>query len=481
LEDFEREEAVNEVDEPNIEEPIDEEAAPGEEAPEEAVPEEEQPEEEAPEEEQPKDKPDKPIKGPRFFAWLVAVVMMLAALPALLAASINLELTIPAVRGLAAEACKNYDDARDAYQRLYSIDMTAQSALPGLSCGSFIMERQYVVLGRLYGPLKIVNSDGLPPISATLTRIPRRLQKLSDQCDALMEIIMAMQNQPPPAEGQDGAEWLLAALEAVRGADKQAQARRLYYDAITLQFTTGDPAQKEANLARIAALKADPQSEFWMYEDEELYYALRGEDYAAVVTLCDAILKRNRQDSMAMAYKVKALFLADGAEPALAAAKAFEKRDVAYTGMQLAKAEVHYRQGSYEEALKLCSEVQSRADLNTPAFTPEEEQAQSAAMEAVGMTGVVLLLQDKPEDALQLLNNTWALNSMNSASPSLNYIYILLTAYIACGEGESEEAQNFVMMLESNGYPVPQVITDLQEGKTTIQKIFTEGWGGFDV
>jgi len=55
----------------------------------------------------------------------------------------------------------------------------------------------------------------------------------------------------------------------------------------------------------------------------------------------------------------------------------------------------------------------------------------------------------------------------------MNFLYTVLAVYIV--SEETQLAEELSEQLDS----VPQSITDLQEGKKTIQEIFNEGWGGF--
>jgi len=405
------------------------------------------------------------------------VLTMLFALPALLAASINLELTVPAVRGLAAEAARNYNDAQRAYRQLEEIDMVARSMLPGLSSGSFLMERQYAVLGTLYGPLGM---RSMPPISETFARVPKSLRKLSQQYNAFYGIVNNLQGLPGPAEGEDENEYFLAALEILRDADGPGQANKPYYEAIALLNTIGDPAQKQANLARIATLKADPASEPWMYEEAEFYYAREDADYAALAALCDAHLERNRQDHTYMAIRVKSMFLAGRAEEALAAADAYAKYAEVRDSVWLVKAEIYYRQGEYGKAAALCDEVIGNRDFSAPLASQEDADAALPALEAVSIKGAALLLQGKNQEANDLLVGVWEGIRNNGMGLTAQYAYTMLISHIAAKDDSGAKALIETLQNEYGVATLPQAITDLQEGKTTVEKIFTEGWGGFD-
>ncbi|MDR2686499.1 MAG: hypothetical protein LBB75_02005, partial [Oscillospiraceae bacterium] len=428
------------------------------------------------EEEQPPEKPGKPIKGPRALAWSVAVLLMLFGLAMTAPALWNAVLGLPALAGLVHEAGGNFESAGRAYDFLYQSDMGAQglglSGL-GLSSGNFYYERQYAIASRRDGPLAVLQSEDLPPISQVFpARAPRRLRAFAAQCEAISGIIenyyAYLQALGEPAEGQSESGWLLDGLEAVRGEDDQADARGLYYETLALMHTAGYPEEKQANLDRIDALKGDPAGEFWMYEGAQLYFAFGDGDYGAVSALCEARLRRNRQDFTAMQYRVKALYLSEGEGKAFAAADAYAKRPAAKDYMQLARAEVFYRQGKYEEAVALCDAILDKADFAAPAATQAQQEDLRMAALAADVKSVALLLQDKPREAIELLETA-------RGNP-----YTLLAAYAAAGEWENETAQNMVMMLAYYGYEVPQAVMDLSEGTTTVEKIFTEGWGGFD-
>jgi len=450
--------------------------------------EEEQPEEELPGEESPPAKPEKPIKGPRFLAWSVAVLLMLFGLVLLVPAVWNLALLGPAAAGLASEAGRNYESALEAYGLLDTLEAGSQGLgldlPPGLSSGNFAMERRYIVWNKLYGPLAIVQSQPLEQYFPEGTRMPRSLRGLAALCGELTEMLDGFYAQlditAEPAEGQSQAEWALEALEAARALDGKAEARALYYDAIALQITAGEPGTREASLARIEALKKTPGATPWMYEEVALYFARADGDYDALTALCDARLKRSREDIMAMQYKVKALFLGGEEEQAFKAADQYAKRSAAESAMRLAKAELYYRQGKYGEAIALCDELLGKADFNAEITTMADMAPLQTAMEAAQAKAVALLLQGSPGEALDLLNGTMEfagvyLRYMNFDFGS--YACTLLAAYIENGDEEGAAAMEAQLMY---GGGVPQSITDLREGKTTIEEIFTEGWGGFD-
>jgi len=438
-----------------------------------------------PEEEQPPAKPEKPIKGPRLWTWLVAVLLMLFGLLLLLPAMWNAVLAVPAVAGLVNEAGRKYTSALEAYAQLDTLEMSTQGiGLPGLSSGNFSMERRYVVWNKLYGPLAIVQSQPLEQYFPEGTRMPRSLRGLAAQCGEIAAILEGFYAQldalMAPAEGQSESEWALEALEAARAQDSKAGARALYYDTIALQIGAGDPEQKEASLVRLEALRKNPAAEPWMYEEIALYYALQDGDYAAMIPMCDARVKRNREDYFTMQHKVKALFLSGEEDKAFKTAAAYGRRAAAETAMRMTEAELYYRKGEYGKAIALCDGILDAVDFGAVFTTVAELAPLGPAMEATRVKAIALLLQGSPEEARDLLNDT-----MEAAGQYLQYISVDLNAYaytllVAYTEiGDEAGAANLEAQLASGG-SIPQVITDLKAGNTTVEKIFTEGWGGFD-
>ena len=451
------------------EEVQDEEVLQTEETPEEAPG--EQPPEEA------NEKPAKPIKGPGAGGWIVAALVLLFALVMAVPAMWNAGLAVPAVSGLLSEAGKNYQKALNAYEFLFNTDMRTDGWELGLTSGNFPFERQYAIHGKLNGPLKITQSENMPRIAEVFfNRLPRGLRKLSAQCDAIDAIFESMNTHlMMTAEEQSRAEWLLTGLEAARTADPLAGERRLIYDSLALHFAAGDPDQKKANLARLAALQKEPGAEWWMYEDIAFDYAIADRDYAEVIALSGTRLKRNREDIQTMRYNVKAIFLDSGAEKAFAAADRFARRPAAADAMELVKADIYCAQGDFDRAIALCDGILNGVDFTAPIMTPEQAQELYVAMETVRTkAGVLLAMGGEPEEARDMLYETWGMADMHGAGPTMDFFHTLLASYILAGDTEEAAA------LSQQIGAVPQSITDLQEGKTTVKEILTEGWGGFD-
>jgi len=428
--------------------------------------------EEEDEEEDDEDKPEKPIKGPGAWSWCVAAAAVLFALVMAIPSLWYTGLGLTAAGGLLNEAGHNYQSALAAYEFLYNTDMRTGGWEIGLTSGNFPFERQYAIQGRLNGPLQMVQNESMPPVAEVFRRLPKGLRKLSAQYDAIAEILESLNTHLTMiAEEQSQAEWLLAGLEAARGADKLAKERRLIYDSLALQFTAGDPAMKRANKARLAALKKDRAAELWMYEGVEYSFAFDDEDYAAVIALSDARLKRNREDVQSMCFKVKAMFLNGDAEKAFATADAYAKRPFAADLMQLVKAELLCRQDRFDEALRLCGGVLERIDITAP----ESEQSLYYALEAVRTKAAVLLVKGSaPEEARDMLYEAWGIADSFGVSPNLDYFHTLLAAYIMAGDEEAAEG------LSQQMGAVPQSITDLREGTRTFGEIISKGWGGFN-
>ena len=449
---------------------------------------EELPEELLPEEAQPAKKAKRPVKGPGAWAWIVAVVTMLLGLILLLPAMWFTSLSIPAVGGLVSEATGHYNKAMSAYQFLYTTDTNTQGfGVPGLTSGEFPIERQYAMFGKLYGPLYFVqNQSSIPPIADSFPGgVPRSLRKLSAQCDELMAILEPVYAQldaaGQPAEGQSESEWILETLAAAREAGGKAQARKLYYEVLSLYMTAGDPEQKQANLARIEEIKKDPAQEPWMHENMTLYFARQDGDAEAMLALSEARLKRNREDVTAMQDKVKALYLTGREQEAFKAADKYGRLSTAESAMKLLRAELYYRQGEYDKTIALCDPILEAADYEAQFASAEDLAPLGAAMEAARIKGITLMLQGKPEEARDLL--TEVRDSVGAYSSYLNidlagYIYTLLAAHIESGDKEGAAALEAQMQISESD--LPQAIADLRAGKTTVKKIFTEGWGGFD-
>ena len=453
-----------------------------EEAPEALPPEEEaarEGEEEEAEEGQPEAEAEtaKPIKGPGGGAWAAAALVTLFALVMAVPAMWNTTLAMTAAGGLLNEAGKNYQSALSTYEFLYLTDMRTGGWELGLTSGEFTIERQYVIQNKLNGPLNIVQSGNMPRPAEVFNRVPRSLRKLSAQYDVIADIFDGIDaHLMMAAEDLSTAEWLLEGLEAARGADELAQERSLYYDSFALHIAAEDPDQKQANQARLAALKKEPGAEPWMYETIELDYAIQDRDYAKVIALSNARLEKNREDVDAMRYNVKAIFREEGAEKAFAAADLFARRPITAQAMQLVKADIYCVQGSYNDALLLCDGILGRAGLTAPIGTSEQAQDLFYALEAVRTkANAQLAMGGDAGETRDMLYEAWGLADMQGVGPSMEFFYSLLAAFIL--EGDAEQAEGLSQQM---GY-VPQSIIDLQGGKTTIKEILTEGWGGFDV
>jgi len=342
----------------------------------------------------------------------MALLMLLFALAIAAPAMWNTSQGLQAFSGLLSEAKKNYTSALNTYTLLHETDLRTDGwdllgNDLGLDSGNFPMERQYIIEGKTVGPLYFMYSGSLPRITDVYSKAPKSLRRLSAQCNIIGSILEGLGTvlQAPAAEGQPTAEWQLAGLEKVHGADEQAKERKLYYDSIAVHIAASDPGMKPVNLLRIAELRKEPAAEFWMYEDTAFDYAVEDGDYAAVIAFCDTRLKRNREDLLAMQYKVKALFLNGDAEKAFAAVEDCAKHPLAADVMQVAKAELFVRQERYEEAVFLCETVLNQAAPTEPLQSQVELQSLQCAMEAARIKALALLMMGNAEEARNMLFN----------------------------------------------------------------------------
>jgi len=471
-----------------VEDDLEQEAAPEEvpeEQPSEEAPaqnngeqDEEEGEKESEEEESEEEEPTGPVKGPGAGAWLMASLMVLLGLVLAAPAMWNAGLGFRALSGLLQEAGKNHQSALSTYQLMLSTDARTGGWYfldreLGLDCGTYALERQYSVLCKLNGPLNTVQSvraGETPSIRQLFGETPKSLRKLAAQLDILFEIFerLDVYLMSPPLEGETQSQWVLAGLDAARASDEQGEERGLYYNSLALHFTADDPDQKLANLARIAALKQDPAAEPWMYWDTEFVYAVKDRDYAAVIGLCNASLKNNREDFMSMLYKVKALYRNGEEDKAFAAAESFAGNPAAADTVKLAKAALYAFQGKYELAILQCDEILNQINL------PAEQSVIRTALDATSAKATTLMLLDRPDEARDLLLAGGNTAQMYGFTPGPDYVHTLLAALLLAGD--TQEAEDLLLQLGA----VPQSILDLQEGKTTIQEIFSDGWGGFD-
>jgi hypothetical protein len=139
--------------------------------------------------------------------------------------------------------------------------------------------------------------------------------------------------------------------------------------------------------------------------------------------------------------------------------------------MLLYKAEMKYRDGAYDEAIALADEVtaNAQADEAYAAYIPE----------AAAYKAVALLLSDRAQEALELLRPFVE----EGAQVSNSFVSTLLAAAVAAGDEayyDSFEQEQLEIFTYYYGYSMPDSLEALKAGETTVEAIFTEGWGGFD-
>lgn len=421
--------------------------------------------------------PQKRIKGPGAFAWLAAVLMLLFGVVMLIPSLCNSMLSVPALTGLLSEAMGQYEDAYAAYDFLEEIEpgiaelgesvfAPGSGNVPGYTTGSFLSERRLLTVSRERGgPMSQYAQQYFSAWFPEGTRVPRSLRTISN-------IAQAAANRNAQLNPDDAEDVkYLNAIAAARAKDSD-KSRALIYDTLELYAYANQSMVSDEVGQRIEKLRKARGSKPWMYEDIAFYRALRMGDYDFVVHQCEQRLKRNKEDYASMLFKVKALYLAGDKEAAYALAETYGQDPVISNMMLLYKAELKYRDGDYDESIALADEV--------IAIAGADPQFAQYAPEAAAYKGAALLLAGKAQEALDLLRPF----AESGAQVSNTFISTLLAAAIAAGDEDYYDtfmAQQLMMYQYTNGYELPPVLEDLRAGRATLQTIFTEGWGGFDV
>ena len=437
---------------------------------------------------QPGEPPRKPIKGPGAFARVVATVVCLAGLVALIPSVLYASFAMYAVTGLFSEAVNRRQSAMYAYSTLAQSEeqiagmglesfFAKGSEAPVLTTGQFGLERYIRVVYTLYGPgaLRGDQGGGLWDYYVSLhPRIPRGLRGIQREVDTLNNIITLAMAEVDPLTGEDieadPARVVVDALDAAFAKDEQAQARKLYYDAIALsQLAIYDVTTDEIG-RRVEALKAAPGSERWMYAPVQSMRAVALGEYQDIIALSAAQLKVDREDAQAIGNQLKAYYLSGDRETAFRLAGKYGK----ITPMALAaKADLYLRDGQYDEATALCDEL-----IGKGAAGKGIDDAEAAA-EASATKGVVLLLRDDAEEAQAVLEGAMKQALSTGTAPSMRSCAAALIAAREAGDDEAYDWVSQVMQFQM-GADIPQEVVDFEAGDATLESIFTEGWGGFD-
>ena len=426
---------------------------------------------------QPAEDAPKTAKGPGGFAWLAAILMMLFGLVMFIPFLCNTLLGLFALDGLLKEATGQYRSAYDAYGILAEVEPSiaqlgesifapGSGAVPAYTTGSFVQERMLLYYMRLYGPMHSYTQQYFGMWFPEGAKVPRSLRVLSD-------ITQVITNVNAELNQEDEADVMYRnAIAAAREKDT-VKSHDLIYDVLEMYEYADQSIVSEEMGERLEALQKAKGSQPWMYEDLAFSRAVLMGDYAVAAKLCGERLRRNGESIDMMGFQVKATYLSGDKEKAYALADTYSGKPGAYNWILLVKAELKYRDGDYDEAVALAGEVAAAAEAD-PAYA-------EYLPEATAIQAVALLLADKAEEALDLLRPFVEANAQVSG----NFLSTLLAAAIAAGDetyyDAVMESQTMMMAQYVSGYAVPPALEELKAGQTTLETIFTEGWGGFIV
>ena len=423
-----------------------------------------------------------PAKGPSVWVWLAAVLLMLFGLFMLIPAGLNTVLGADALRAFGYELAGDYERAFEAYAANLQLERQLEewaqdnfsfgaSEAPGFTTNHFGFARSIGMTGRMHGPLRFWQMEidrqmgGQQPLLYAFDRMPRALYRFAVQVDTIGLIV----NGVLEADGE--AETMLdlvRALDIARQQDPYAAERRLFYDALALQWLVNyDPASDEAG-RRLQVLQQAEGVQRWMYAEAAVARARELEDFALLAELSEQDVAHNHNDFVAMQRHVRALFLAGQTEQAHQTAQDYANQYEAMREvMQLLQAEFYYREGRFAEAMAL---TQSLIDAQ-----PEEETGNEVYMEARAVQAIVYLLQERADDAFALLHPYLV---DEEAGPTVNLFYAALVATVVAEELEFLDS---IFPQEYWEEDLSPTLLALLDGETTVQAIFTEGWGGLDI
>jgi len=397
----------------------------------------------------PEHQPKQNIGSPGVLAWVVAVLVMLFGLVMFIPAMLNGSLASYAMIGFAHELRGNHEAAGEVYYRLgrEERDITRWAnqnftlgthSTPGFTTNQFSLARTYVITGRLIGPLEFWWNDLHVGLGQQFEhqRMPRSLARLASQVEVLQQIVI------------DGAQ-----------RDDLHRRYHLIYDAVQLRLNIDDVATDEFGEA-LAALQAARGSERWMYAGVAAFRAQAMEDWELLVQLSEESLRHNPRDYGSMELRVRAMFLAGESEQAhLLAIDYGNEHDMLYYPMHLLRAELYYREGHFAQANEMVTSLFKMHDSG------------EVYERAIAIQGIVLLLQDKAEEAFELLRPY-----VEHENPET--LQLLLVALTAAAAADDIEFVDYVIPPELQQEHLPQALLDFIAGETTIEAIFVEGWGG---
>jgi len=435
-------------------------------------------EEEAADVLQPEEDAPKAIKSPGALAWLVAILVMFFGLVMFMPFLCNTLLGLFALDGLVKEATKDYEGAQEAYGFLEQTEMEiamlgsqvfalGDGSVPAYTIGSFVNERLLVMFSRQWGPMSQYTMQYFSQWFPEGTRVPRSLRLLDDIVQAATNV-----REERGLADEEDEDAYRRAIAAAREKDKRRRA--LIYDVLELYALADESIVSDEVGQLLETLQKARGSKPWMYEDVAQGRAIFMGDFEYVVRQCEERLRRDDKDYSAMLFHVKALYLTGEKEKAYALAESYSgEHSILVSWMLLYQAEMKYRDGDFEAAVALADEVAAAAAA--------DPQLAQYAPEALSYKATALLLSGRAQEALDLLRGSIEENSYDIGN---NTVSTLLAAALAAGDEDYYEAfmESETMMIAQiyYGYAVPLIIEELKAGETTLEAIFTEGWGGFN-
>jgi tetratricopeptide (TPR) repeat protein len=429
------------------------------------------PAEESPEESVAKAK--NPNAPPSVLSWLIALVIFALAIPAVGLSVGNAVLSAPVAAGIFHEKTKSLYTAMEDFQSLDSLvakieetrvklfSFGGTSDKTGFTAGNFALEHQTLLINKIGGPLNTYTNQYYEAFLSASDRVPRSLNKLQTQIDALSGIFDALSAEWDAMGGElpeDTTEtaWILETIPKIEAADKDKKANALYYRTLEIYYSSGDKTLLDETQKKIADIKAASGSEPWMYEEIAIAIARDAQDYGEVLTICNDRLKRNQEDSLALEYRVKATFMNGKKEEAYALAQDLVNVSILGDAGKLLQAELYYRDGETQKAIRLCDAV-----IQAPT-------SDSGAMTATTTKAIAQLLVGESKEAVAMLQETY-----NDPPSQLDYNFAYACLVAAHLADDMDFYQEIAALIDT----IPQQIVDLRMGKITAKDIYVNGWG----
>ncbi|MCL2107273.1 MAG: hypothetical protein FWH26_09515 [Oscillospiraceae bacterium] len=426
--------------------------------------------------------PEKQLR-PGLLAWIAAAVILLLALPALGLAAGHAVMAVPAVRGLWYESAGRLYSALDDFEALYEKQKTVEKwsgglglaapragAGPGFNATPFLLRHEVYSSCRITGPLLTLAYNQDFDFFALYPRggpVPFRLRETAKDLEGLSaaheRINEALAGQPELAEGQSRGAWLIEAVNGMRENDAEGVERQNYYDAWLLHYLDklgGD--NEEEILELIGKLKSAKGSAPWMYDYIELPLLCQARDYPAILAVCDLRQKSNKEDLLALEYRIKATYLMGEKDKAHRLADALARHSALGSAARLAKAELLYRDGNYADSIQLCDEIYQDASRLGNAGAP-------TAVSAVRVKAIALLLSGNAGKAVSELKKMYDKNP-----EGVDYAFVCASIAAAHTAGDKELAG---LAAPALGSQIPLSLTRLAKGEITLETIYLTDWG----